>query len=108
MSVSVVKPPEPVQLDRSETKAELAKPVSISNELLREVRVSLEVRLGNAPMTVDEMMKLKSGSIVTLESSLADHVELFLNGTLVARGEIVAVGDKYGVRIIDIAPASTR
>jgi flagellar motor switch protein FliN len=75
----------------------------INGELLRGVRVALEARLGQANMTVEEMMALKSGAVVTLETSLADHVELFLNGTLVARGEIVAVGDKFGVRIVELA-----
>jgi flagellar motor switch protein FliN/FliY len=81
-----------------------AAPARFNNELLREVRVSLEARLGQAAMTVEEMMALKAGAVVTLNASLADHVDLYLNGTLVARGEIVAVGERYGVRIVDIAP----
>jgi flagellar motor switch protein FliN/FliY len=71
--------------------------------LFADVRVALEARLGEAPMTVESIMALKAGSIVTLETGLADHVELYLNDTLVARGEIVAVDGKYGVRIIEIA-----
>ena len=78
----------------------------INAELLRGVRISLEVRLGEAPMTIENMMSLKPGAVVTLETSLADHVELYLNDALVARGEIVAVGDKYGVRIVEIAPTA--
>jgi flagellar motor switch protein FliN/FliY len=75
----------------------------INGELLRGVRVALEAKLGQANMSVEEMMSLKSGAVVTLETGLADHVDLCLNGTLVARGEIVAVGDKFGVRIVEIA-----
>ncbi|MEI9997610.1 MAG: FliM/FliN family flagellar motor switch protein [Rhizomicrobium sp.] len=75
----------------------------IDESVLRGIRVTLEARLGEANMTVDEMMALKSGAVVTLESGLADHVDLFLNGTLVARGEIVAVGERFGVRIVEIA-----
>jgi flagellar motor switch protein FliN/FliY len=74
----------------------------VSNDLLRGIRVSLEARLGQAGMTVDDMMALGAGSVVTLDTGLADHVEMFLNDTLVARGEIVAVGEKFGVRIVDI------
>lgn len=76
----------------------------INGDLLRNVRVSLEACLGQSSMTVEEMMALKAGSVVTLQTGLADHVELYLNDTLIARGEIVAVGDKYGVRIVDTAP----
>jgi flagellar motor switch protein FliN/FliY len=76
----------------------------VNGELLRGVRVALEAKLGAANMSVEEVMALKSGAVVTLETSLADHAELYLNGTLIARGEIVAVGDKFGVRILEIAP----
>lgn len=77
--------------------------VPIGEELLREVQVALDVRLGRSILTVGELMVLKRGSVVTLDRSLADQVDLCLNGTLVARGELVAVGDKFGVRILEIA-----
>jgi flagellar motor switch protein FliN len=75
----------------------------INSELLRGVKVSLDVRLGETVMTVEELMALKSGAVVTLGTGLADHVDLYLNDKLVARGEIVAVGDKFGVRIAQLA-----
>jgi flagellar motor switch protein FliN len=81
-------------------------PAPINGELLRAMRVTLEARLGRAEMTVEELMALKSGSVVSLEAGLADHLDLYLNGTLVARGVIVAVGDKFGVRIVEVGSAS--
>src|SRR5882672_8769600 len=99
MSISSVRAAEPPKAP-SEKPAE-AKPNSINSDLLRGVRVSLDVRLGQAAMAVEEMMALKTGAVVTLQAGLADHVDLYLNETLVARGEIVAVGDKYGVRIVE-------
>jgi flagellar motor switch protein FliN/FliY len=103
MPVSIVKTPEQTKIETPVDKNEAATTQQVNGELLRGVRVSLDVRLGKAPMTVEEMMSLKSGSVVALQASLADCVELYLNETLVARGEIVAVGDKYGVRIVEIA-----
>jgi len=76
--------------------------VPIREELLRELQVTLEARLGEKSMTVAELMALKAGDIIPLDRSLADHVELYLNGTLVAYGEIVAVEDKFGIRIVEI------
>jgi flagellar motor switch protein FliN/FliY len=75
----------------------------ISMDLLGGVRVALEARLGEASMTVEDLMALKSGAIVTLETGLADHVNLYLNEILVARGEIVAVDGKFGVRVVEIS-----
>jgi flagellar motor switch protein FliN/FliY len=83
---------------------EMPRLAPLNAELFRGVRVLLDARLGETTMTVDEVMALKSGSVVTLDTSLADRVDLYLNGSLVARGEIVAVGDKFGVRIVEVAP----
>jgi flagellar motor switch protein FliN len=96
MSISAVKVPEAKPDDKP-------KPVALNRELLQGVKIALEVRLGEAAMTVEEMMALKTGAVVTLAAGLADPVELYLNNMLVARGEIVAVGDKYGVRIVELA-----
>ena len=80
--------------------------VPIDSELFRDVRVSLDTRLGRASLSVEELLALKSGSIVPLDARLNDLVELYLNDALVARGEIVAVDDKFGVRIVDIASSA--
>lgn len=66
------------------------------------VEVRLEAVIGAATMTVAELMKLEKGSSIMLDSSLERDVELRLNGVAVARGELVAVGDHYGVRIVEI------
>lgn len=71
--------------------------------LFADVRVALQARLGETPLTVESIMALKPGSVVTLETGLSDYVDLYLNDILVARGEIVAVDGKYGVRVAEIA-----
>jgi flagellar motor switch protein FliN/FliY len=101
MSDSVVKLASAAKAD--DIKVQPNPAARVSSELLRGVRVSLEARLGRVGMTVEEMMALGTGSIVTLDTGIVDRIELYLNNTLVACGEIVAVGDKYGVRITDVA-----
>ncbi len=76
----------------------------IDDQLLRDVDVEIEARLGDTRMTVADLMALKADSVVVLDRSLADHVELYLKGVAIARGEIVAVGDKLGVRVLELAP----
>lgn len=76
----------------------------ISADLLRGMRIMLEARLGRSEMTVEELMALKSGSVVALDTDLSDLLDLYLNGVLVARGVVVAVGDKFGVRIVEVGP----
>jgi len=77
--------------------------LSLDSALFRNVQVRIEARLGEVEMTIEELMALKPGSTVSFDRSLNEPVDLLLNGTLVARGEIVAVDDRYGVRIVEIA-----
>lgn len=104
MSVSALRSSDTAKVGPSET----LKPESLSSglnpQLLQSVQVALEARLGEASMTIGELMALKSGGVITLDTGIADLVGLFLNNTLVARGEIVAVEGKFAVRIVEIAP----
>ena len=79
--------------------------VSLDSAIFQAVRVRLEARLGEVSLTVEEMLALKEGSVLKLGSRLNDTVDLYLDEQLVARGEIVAVDDHFGVRITDLAEA---
>jgi flagellar motor switch protein FliN/FliY len=74
------------------------------NTLIDAVGVSVETYLGAAQLTVAELNALSSGSLVSLDAALNTPVELRVNGVAIARGELVAIGDKFGVRIIAISP----
>jgi flagellar motor switch protein FliN len=71
-------------------------------ELLDDVKVKVEVRLGHADMTVKELMALQTGSVVELDRQLGDAIEVMLNDRKIAHAEIVAVGEQFGIRITDI------
>lgn len=72
--------------------------------LLNDVRVSLDIRLGTREISVRDLMALEAGSLVELERALQDDVEILLNGQVVAHGQIVAVDDRFGVRVTAIRP----
>jgi flagellar motor switch protein FliN/FliY len=75
----------------------------INPKLIETVSVTLEAYLGEARMTVAELTALKDSSVVPLDAALNQSVELRLNGVAVARGELVAVGDSFAVRLTEIA-----
>ncbi len=75
----------------------------INPKLIDAVGVTLEAYLGEARMTVADLTALKDDSIVPLDAALNQAVELRLNGIAVARGELVAVGDSFAVRLTEIA-----
>lgn len=77
---------------------------AIDARLLSGVQVLLDAKLGVAALSVADLMNLKTGSVVELDSQLNDLVELKLNGAVVARGELVAVEDHFAVRIVEIVP----
>jgi len=85
-------------------KLDVAPRPQIDIALLGDVALTLEVRLGEARLTVAELTALRTGSVVSLDRSIADHADIYLNGKVVARGEIVAVDNRFGVRITEIAP----
>jgi flagellar motor switch protein FliN len=76
--------------------------LTLNSAIFENVPVSLTAELGKGSMTVSELLALKPGSQVPLETTLDGLVELKLNGKMVARGEIVAVDDHFGVRITEI------
>jgi flagellar motor switch protein FliN/FliY len=71
-------------------------------DLVDDVIVSLGVHLGSAELTIKELMALQSGSLITLDRRIDDCVDVRLNERMVARAEIVAVGDQFGIRIVEI------
>jgi flagellar motor switch protein FliN/FliY len=75
----------------------------INPKLVEHVDVTLEAFVGDARMTVSELMALRRDAVVPLEDGLARPVELRLNGVTVATGELVAVDDKLGVRLTGIS-----
>jgi len=80
--------------------------ISPDSPIFKDVHVVLDAALGRADLSVQDMLALKSGSVVKLDVKLNDLVELWLNGSLIARGEIVTVDGHFGVRIVEIAQLS--
>jgi flagellar motor switch protein FliN/FliY len=67
------------------------------------VTLNLEVFVGEAKMSLSRFNTLGSGSVITLDAGLNTPVDVRLNGVRVAEGELVAVGDQFGVRITRIS-----
>jgi flagellar motor switch protein FliN/FliY len=76
--------------------------VAVSSRLIAHVDVQLEAHLGGARMTVAELAALKADAVVPLDAAINALVELRLNGAVVARGELVAVDENFGIRITDV------
>jgi flagellar motor switch protein FliN/FliY len=76
---------------------------ALDKSVVADVSVSLEVTLGYRQIKISDLLELKSGAIVELDSNLSHLAELKLNGRIIARGEIVAVKDNFALKIVEIA-----
>lgn len=75
----------------------------LAARLIEEVEVLLEAFVGQSRLTVAELHALRPGDSITLDAALNRAVDLKLNNVTIARGELVAVGDNFGVRITELA-----
>jgi flagellar motor switch protein FliN/FliY len=71
-------------------------------ELLKDVDLDLRIELGRTHMYLEDVLKLKRGSVVTLEKLAGDPVDVFVNGRLVARGEVLVLNDNFCVRVTEL------
>jgi flagellar motor switch protein FliN/FliY len=76
--------------------------------LLADIPVRMSVEVGSTSLRLAEIMDLAEGSVVELDRQADALLDIMVNGTLVARGEVVTVNGRYGVRVIEIAAADAR
>lgn len=82
-------------------------PLLPSFQPLHQVRTTLHVCVGSATMTVGELLTAKAQQVLVLDRSVDQAVDLVLEGQVVARGQLVAVGDRFGVKLTELpAPLS--
>ena len=67
-----------------------------------DVPVTLSLEVGRTKMSVGNLLRLRQGSVVELDRLAGEPLDVLVNGQLVARGEIVVINDKFGIRLIDV------
>ncbi|MCZ8321621.1 MAG: flagellar motor switch protein FliN [Novosphingobium sp.] len=75
-------------------------------DLLKEVDVRLSVELGKTEMKLKDVLALGEDSVVMLDRLTDELLDVLVNGKLIARGEIVADGNRFGLRIVEMADAA--
>jgi flagellar motor switch protein FliN/FliY len=77
-------------------------------ELILDIPVAVTVEIGRTKMTIRNLLQLNQGGIVALDRLAGEPLDVLVNGTLVAHGEVVVVNDKFGIRLTDIVSKSER
>ena len=70
--------------------------------LLQDVDVKLTVEIGQTRLTIRELLALGESSVIELDRAANELLDVFVNGTLIGRGEVVTVGERFGVRMTEL------
>lgn len=91
-------------------KADVAARTGVADNLdvIKDIRVTLSMELGRASLTIRELLELDQGAVLELDRMVDEPMDIRVNGTLVARGEVVVVDDKFGVRLTDVVNPADR
>ena len=77
-------------------------------DMILDIPVQLTVELGRTKIPIRHILQLAQGSVVELDGLAGAPMDVFVNGCLIAQGEVVAVNDKFGIRVTDIVTPSER
>lgn len=76
-------------------------------QLLRDVELDLKIELGRTHMYLEEVLKLRKGSVVPLDKLAGDPVDIYVNGRLIARGEVLVLNENFCVRVAELITAES-
>jgi flagellar motor switch protein FliN len=77
-------------------------------DLLSGISLRVSVEVGSASLSLSELLRLGEGSVVELDRQANDLLDIFANGTLIAKGEIVEVDGHYGIRVMEVVAPDRR
>jgi flagellar motor switch protein FliN/FliY len=77
-------------------------------DMILDIPVQMTVELGRTKITIKNLLQLAHGSVVELDAMAGEPMDVLVNGTLIAQGEVVVVNDKFGIRLTDIITPSER
>ena len=77
-------------------------------DVILDVPVSLSLEVGRTRIPIRNLLQLNQGSVVELERGAGEPLDVFVNGTLIAQGEVVVVNDRFGVRLTDVVSPAER
>ncbi|MEN8718873.1 MAG: flagellar motor switch protein FliN [Oceanococcaceae bacterium] len=81
---------------------------NVNLDMILDVPITLSMEVGRSRLPIRNLMQLNPGSVVELDRVAGQPLDVFVNGTLIAHGEVVVVNEKFGVRLIDVVSPAER
>ena len=99
---------EPIKLETLSNSTVPSGGIGSDLDLIMDIPVVLSMELGNTEIAIRNLMQLTQGSVVELDRFAGEPLDVLVNGTLIAHGEVVVVNDRYGIRLTDVVSPSER
>jgi flagellar motor switch protein FliN len=97
----------PAEFDNLKDDAQKS-PKDVNIEVILDVPVTLSMEVGRTRVPIRNLLQLNQGSVVELDRAAGEPLDVFVNGTLVAHGEVVVINEKFGIRLTDVISPAER
>ena len=87
-------------VESPDVKAEVE--ANIDQEVIRAIPISMTVEVGSTSLKLRDLLRLSQGSVLELDRSVGELMDVKINNTIIAKGEVVTVGDKLGISVVEI------
>lgn len=88
--------------DPTKSKAPLSREERKKLDAILDIPVTITMEVGHAKISIRNLLQLNQGSVIELERLAGEPLDVLVNGTLIAHGEVVVVNDKFGIRLTDV------
>jgi len=93
---------QPVELDELEAESPISGDEKRKLDAILDIPVTISMEVGRSHISIRNLLQLNQGSVVELDRVAGESLDVMVNGTLIAHGEVVVVNDKFGIRLTDV------
>jgi flagellar motor switch protein FliN len=98
----------PAEFDNLREEGVGGSPHDVNLDVILDVSVVLSMEVGRTRIPIRNLLQLNQGSVVELDRAAGEPLDVFVNGTLIAHGEVVVVNEKFGIRLTDVISPAER
>ena len=107
MNANAAAEPRTAEFDNLQDEGQPSKS-DVNLDVILDVPVTLSMEVGRTRIPIRNLLQLNQGSVVELDRAAGEPLDVFVNGTLVAHGEVVVVNEKFGIRLTDVISPAER
>ena len=96
------------QFQELKTEARTGQSTDINMDVILDIPVTISMEIGRTMINIRQLLQLNQGSVVELDRLAGEPMDVLVNGTLIAHGEVVVVNDKFGIRLTDVISPAER